>query len=177
MLLLVAIIIAIIQLRSLMHRPSDAALAALIVGGAALYGVNEILVSAVAKVVVDDNGIEVSNRLGHRKRFARTGVSHAARRSVFAPVQSGIYQDELLLIAKDGRCLARMWESDYAPADLERLVKALGLEWPKTVRSSIRHINRAFPGAHRFDYQSAVVAILVIVAVGLAVIAFAVLTH
>ena len=177
MLLLGAIIIAIIQLRGLMHRPSDAALAALIVGSAALYGVNEILVSAVARVVVDDNGIEVSNQLGHRRRFARTGVSRAARRSVFAPVESGIYQDELLLIAKDGRCLARMWESDYAPADLERLVKALGLEWPKTVRSSVRHINRAFPGAHRFDYQSAVVAILVIVAVGLAVIAFAVLTH
>jgi hypothetical protein len=177
MLLLDGIIVAIIQLRALVHRPSDAALAALVVGGLALYGLNDVLVAALARIVVDNDVIELRNQVGRRRRFARTEVSHAARRSVFAPAQSGIHQDELLLIAKDGRCLTRLWEGDYRSADLERLVETLGLEWPHTEKASVRLVNRTFPGAHRFDYQVATIVILVIVAVGLAVIAFTVLTH
>ena len=177
MLLLDAIIVATIQLRALVHRPSDVAWAALIVGGLALYGLNNVLVAALARIVVDDDAIEVRNQVGRRRRFARTEVSHAARRSVFAPAQSGATQNELLLIAKDGRCLTRLWEANYSPADLEHLVETLGLKWPNTDKASVRHINRTFPGAHLFDYQVATVVILVVVAVGLAVIAFTVLTH
>ncbi len=59
MLLLEAIIIAVVQLRALVHRPSDVALAALVVGGLALYGLNNVLVAAVARIVVDDDAIEV----------------------------------------------------------------------------------------------------------------------
>jgi hypothetical protein len=176
-LLLDAIILATIELRGLVHRPTDAALATLIVGSFALYGLNDVMVAAVARIVVDNDAIEARNQVGRRRRFARTEVSHAARRSVFAPAQSGIYQDELLLIAKDGRCVLQLWEADYGDADLERLVETLGLEWPETEEASLRHINRAFPGAHRFDYQTATVVILVILAVGLAVISVAVLTH
>jgi hypothetical protein len=176
-LLLDAIIVAIVQLRALVHRSSDVPLAAFILGGLALYGLNDVLVAAVARVVVDDDAIEVRNQLGRRRRFARTEVGHAARRSVFAPTRSGITQDELLLIAKDGRCVTRLWEADYSSADLEHLVETLGLKWPNTEMASVRHVYRTFPGAHRFDYQVAAVVILVIVAVGLAVIAFAVVTH
>ena len=177
MLLLDAIIVANIQFRGILHRPIDAALAAIIVGSIALYGLNAVLVGAVAKTVVDDDTIEVRNRVGHRRRFPRSDFNHAARRSVLAPAQSGIYQDELLLVRKDGRCLIQLWESDYSSADLQRLVETLGQNWPKPERATVRHVNREYPGAHRFDYQTATVAILIVVAVGLAVIAFAVLTR
>ena len=177
MLLLDAIILATIELRGLVHHPTDAALATLIVGGLALYGLNDVMVAAVARIVVDDDAIEVRNQVGRRRRFARTEIGHAARRSVFAPAQSGIYQDELLLIAKDGRCVLQLWEADYGDADLDRLVEILGLKWPETEEASLRHIDRAFPGAHRFDYQTATVVTLGIFAVGLSIITVAVLTH
>jgi hypothetical protein len=176
-LLLDAIIIAIIPLRGLVHRPSDAALAALIVGGFAMYGLNDVLVAALARIEVGNDFIQVRNQVGRRRRFARTEVSHAVRRSVFAPAQGGIHQEELLLIAKDGRCLTRLWEADYRSAELEGLVETLGLEWPKTEKASVRHVNGTLPGAHRVDLQVATIVILVLVAVGLAVIAFGVLTH
>jgi hypothetical protein len=138
-LLLDTIIVATVAFRSVVHRPIDAAGIALIAGGFALYGLNDVLVAAVARIVVGDDAIEVRNQVGRRRRFARTEISHAARRSVFAPAESGIYQDEFLLIGKDGRCLARLWEADYNSADLERLVETLGLKWPPTRQASARH--------------------------------------
>jgi hypothetical protein len=176
-LLLDAIIVVIIQLRGLVHRPSEAAIAALIVGGIALYGLNDLLVAAVARIAVDNDVVEVRSQFGRRRRFARSEVNRAARRSVFAPAQSGIYKDELLLVAKDGLCLSRLWEGDYSAADLERLVQSLGLAWPQSERASVRHVNRTFPGAHRVDYAMAAIVILVIVAIGLAVVTLALLTH
>ena len=177
MLLLDAVVVAVIQIRGLVHRPSDAVLAASIAGGIALYGLNDVLVAAVAKIVVDDNAIEVRDHIGRRRRFLRTDVGHAVRRSVFAPSQSGINQVELLLIAKDGSCLTRLWEADYGSAGIEQLLETLGLKWPEAERATVRQVNRTFPGAHRFDYEVATVAILVSVAVVLALIAFGVLTH
>ena len=177
MLVLAAIIVAIIQFRGLAHHPGDAALAALIVAGIALYGLNGVLVVAVARIVVDHDAVEVRDQVGRRRRFLRTEVSHAARRSVLAPAQSGIHLEELLLVANNGRCLVRLWEGDYSSADLERLVETLGLKWPQTEKASVRNIRRTFPGAHRFDYQVATVVILVIVAVVLGVIAIATLTR
>jgi hypothetical protein len=176
-LVLDAIIVVIIQLRGLVHRPGEAALAALIVGGIALYGLHEVLVAAAARIAVDNDVIEVRSEFGRRRRFARSEVNRVARRSVFAPAQSGIYQDELLLVAKDGSCLTRLWEADYSSADLERLVQSLGLAWPESEQASVRHVNRTFPGAHRVDFAVAAVVILVIVAIGLAVVTFALLTH
>jgi hypothetical protein len=176
-LLLDAIIVVIIQLRGLVHRPSEAALAALIVGGIALYGLNDLLVAAVARIAVDNDIVEVRSQFGRRRRFARSEVNRAARRSVFAPAQSGIYQDELMLVTKDGLCLTRLWEGDYSSADLERFVQSLGLAWPKSEKASVRDVNRTFPGAHRADYAVVTVVILVIVAIGLALVTFALLTH
>src|SRR4029077_12761983 len=165
-LLLVAVVVAIVQLRGLVERPGDAALAAVIVGGIALYALNGVLVSAVARVVVDGDAVEVRNQIGHRNRFAATEVSHAVRRSVFSPAESGIYQDQLLLVAKDGRRLARLSGSDYGSANLERLVESLGLTWPEPETASMRSRGAI-----------AAVGILAAVAVGLGVIAFAMLTH
>jgi hypothetical protein len=141
-LLLDAIIVATVAFRGVVHRPIDAAVVTLIAGGFALYGLNDVLVAAVARIVVGDDAIEVSNQVGRRRRFARTEITRAARRSVFAPAESGIYQEELLLIAKDGRRLVRLWEADYNSADLERLVETLGLKWPQTRQASERHVNR-----------------------------------
>jgi hypothetical protein len=71
-----------------------------------------------------------------------------------------------LLIAKDGRRLARLWESDYGSASLKRVVESLGLSWPEPETASKR--NRG---------AIAAVVILAVIAVGLGVIAFAMLTH
>src|ERR1700694_208613 len=139
-LLLDAIIVAIVAFRGVVHGPIDAAVVTLIAGGFALYGLNDVLAAAVARIVVGDDAVEVRNQVGRRRRFARTEISHATRRSVFAPAESGIYQDQFLLIANDGRCLARLWEADYNPADLERLVETLGLKWPQTRQASVRHV-------------------------------------
>jgi hypothetical protein len=176
-LLLDVFVVAIIQSRGLLHRPTEAVLAGLIVGVVALYALNDVLVSAVSRVVVDSDAVEVRSQMGRRSRFAPAEVSHAARRSVFAPAQSGIYQEELLLIAKDGRRLTRLWESDYGSANLERLVEALGLKWPETEKATARTGRRWLPSSKRLDYQIAAVMILAVVAVGLAAVAFAVLTH
>ena len=166
LLLLDVVGMAIIQLRGLVEGPGEAALAVVIVGGIALYALSEVLVSAVARVVVDDDAVEVRNQIGRRKRFAATEVGHALRRSVFSPAESGIYQEQLLLIAKDGRRLARLWESDYGSASLKRVVESLGLSWPEPETASKR--NRG---------AIAAVVILAVIAVGLGVIAFAMLTH
>jgi len=72
-LLLDAIIVVIFQLRGLVHRPSEAALAALIVDGIALYGLNDLLVAAVARIAVDDGVVEV------RASLAVEGDSHGRR--------------------------------------------------------------------------------------------------
>jgi hypothetical protein len=174
-LLLVAIMLAIVP--RVVRGPAEAALATVVIGGIALYGLNDLLVAIVARIVVDDDGIQMRNQLGLQRRFERADIGGVARRSVFAPAQSGIYEEELLLIAKDGRCLARIWEADYGSADLHRLVNGLRLEWPQTERSSVRHVNRTFPGAHRLDFQIAAVVVLVVITVGLGVITFALLTH
>lgn len=163
---LAAIIVLAILFRGSIHSSSDLILAVLMVGGATLLGLSQLLFAALGRVVVDEGGIEVRDALGRTQRFARNEITRAARRSVFAPAQAGIYRDELLLIGKDGRCVARFWDSDYGTEDLRRLASTLGLRWPDVRRSTVRRINREFPGAHSFDYQTVtlVIAVLVVLA-------------
>jgi hypothetical protein len=49
-----------------------------------------------------------------------------------------------------------------------------GLNLPHTENSSVRQINREFPGSYAFDYQTVAVAIMIILTLALAVGAFAV---
>jgi hypothetical protein len=78
------------------------------------------------------------------------------------------------LVGKNGRCLLRLPEDDYDTKALERLVETLGLNWPRTESSSVRQINREFPGTYVFDYQTVAIAIMIILTLALAVGAFAV---
>ena len=50
-----------------------------------LFGISIILGTALPKVTVDGDIVEVRDRLGRRRRFARLEVSHAAMRSIIAP--------------------------------------------------------------------------------------------
>jgi hypothetical protein len=54
------------------------------------------------------------------------------------------------------------------------LVETVGLNWPHAKKSSVRQINREFPGTYAFDYQTVAVAIIIILMLALAVGAFAV---
>src|ERR1700730_2844004 len=117
-LFLAAIIVLAILFRGSIHSSSDLILAVLVVGGTTLLGLSQLLSAALGRVVVDERGIEVRNSLGRTRRFARDDIRRAARRSVCAPAQAGIYRTELLLIGKDGRCVARFWDGDYDPAGL-----------------------------------------------------------
>lgn len=173
-LFLAVIILALTQLRGI-HSVSDAIIVSLVVGGPALLGISSLLNAAVAKITVDGDTVEVRNRLGLHQRIARAEVGRAVRTSLFAPAQGGISQtDRFLLVGKDGRCLVRLPESDYRTEALERLVDTLGLAWPPSRHGSVRKINREFPGAYPFDYQTVAVAIMIILVVVLAVAALAV---
>jgi PH (Pleckstrin Homology) domain-containing protein len=174
-LFLAAIIVLAILFRGSIHSFSDLILAVLVVGGATLLGLSQLLFAAFSRVVVNEGGIEVRNALGRTRRFAQDDITRAARRSVFAPAQAGIYRTELLLIGKDGRCVARFRDGDYDTEDLRRLVSTLGLKWPDVRRSTVRQIIREFPGAHSFDYQTVTLVILIAVLVVLAAIAVLVL--
>ena len=176
-LLLAAIIAAIIASRGAVHSAGDAILAVLIVGAAAIYGLSGLLDAVLARIVVDDQTVEIRNLFGVRRRYPRELIRSAARRSIFAPAQSGIYQHELLLIGEDGRCLARLWEADYDDAALRRMVESLQLKWPAARPASVRHVRREFPGSHAIDYPLIAVGILAVVAVILALITFAIMTH
>jgi hypothetical protein len=106
-LLLAAIIVLAILFRGAIHSSGDLILAVLLVGGATLLGLSQLLFAALSRIVVDEGQIEVRNALGRTRRFGRDDIRRAARRSVFAPAQAGIYRTELLLIGTDGRCVAR----------------------------------------------------------------------
>jgi hypothetical protein len=174
-LVLAAIIGLVILFRGSIRNSGDLILAVLLVGGATLLGLSQLLLAALGRVVVDEGGIEMRNALGRTRRFARDDIGSAARRSVFAPAQAGIYRTELLLIGKNGRCVARFWDGDYDTEDLRRLVSTLGLKWPDLRRSTVRHIIREFPGAHSFDYQTVTLVVLIAPLVVLASIALLVL--
>jgi hypothetical protein len=174
-LFLAAIIVLAILFRGSVHSSGDLIVAVVLVGGVTLLGLSNLLFAALGRVVADQRGIEVRSALGRTRRFARDDIRSAARRSVFAPAQAGVYRTELLLIGKDGRCVGRFWDGDYDTEDLRRLVGNLGLKWPGVRRSSVRHIIREFPGAHSFDYQTVTLVILIAVLVMLAAIAAIVL--
>jgi hypothetical protein len=141
-----------------------------------LFGISILLGTALPKVTVDGDTVQVRDRLGRHRRFERSEVRHAAMRSIIAPSRFGWWQtNAFLLIGTDGRALLRLAERDYDTRALERLVETLGLEWPETKRAtSVRQINQEFRGAFAFDFQTIAIAILVILAVALAGITLAV---
>lgn len=151
-------------------------LAWIILGGVAVYGIGDILSTALAEVMVEGDIVHVRDRLGRHRRFARAEVSYAAMRSINVPrLYMGMWTtNAFLLVGKDGRCLIRLPEDDYDTKALERLVETLGLSWPHTENSSVRQINREFPGTYAFDYQTVAIAIMIVLTLALAVGAFAV---
>jgi hypothetical protein len=176
-LLMDAIVFAIIASRGQIHGPGDAILAVVVFGCFAMYGLNGVFVAVLARIVVDDHAVEVRNGFGVSRRYPRELVRSAARRSIFAPAQAGIYRDELLLIGENGLCLARVWVSDYDIDQLKALVESLDLKWPSVRRASIRRVRQEFPGAHAINYQLVTVGILAVVAVFLALITLTIMTH
>jgi ABC-type iron transport system FetAB permease component len=174
-LLLAVVLLVIIQSRGVVHSSSDAILASFVIGSVVLLAISYFLSAVVARVVVDGNTVQVRDRLGRHRRFARAEISRAAMRSISAPTVYGPSQPTaFLLVSRDGRCLVRLPESDYGTEALERLTTTLGLTWPHTEHASLRAINHEFPGAYVFDYQTIVVAIVILV-VALAIAAFALL--
>jgi hypothetical protein len=140
-----------------------------------LFGMSIVLGTALPKVTVDSDIVEVRDRLGRHRRFARSEVSHAAMRAIIAPTRYGWFPtNAFFLIGKDGRSLVRLPEDDYDPPTLQRLVETLGLAWPETKSASVRQIRREFPGAFPFDFQTIAIATLIILAAALAVITLAV---
>jgi hypothetical protein len=175
-LLLTAITWVIAQVLGSINSKLDLILAWIILGGVAVYGVGDILATALAKVMVEGDIVHVRDRLGRNRRFARAEVSQAAMRSINVPrLYTGMLPaDAFLLIGKDGRCLLRLPADDYDTKALERLVETVGLNWPHTENSSVRQINREFPGTYAFDYQTVAVAIMIVLTLAMAVGAFAV---
>jgi len=101
--LLGAIAWAIAQALGSIRSQSDLIVAWLVFGALALYVISELLGTAVPKVVVDGETVEVRNRLGRHRRFARSEVSHGAMRSIFAPRRYGNSRtNAFLLVSKDG---------------------------------------------------------------------------
>jgi hypothetical protein len=173
-LLLGAIAWAIAQALGSIRSQSDLVVAWLVFGGLASYVITDLIGTAVPKLVVDGDTIEVRDLLGRHRTFARSEVSQGARRSVFVPRRYGNSRTTaLLLVSKDGRCLVRLAEDDYDPRALENLVATLGLEWPLTKNSTVRQINREFQGAFAFDYQTVGFVALIILAAVLAGVVFA----
>ena len=140
-----------------------------------LFGISILVGTALPKVTVDSDIVQVRDSLGRNRRFARSEVSHAAKRSIIAPAPYlWVPTNAFLLIGKDGHSLLHLAERDYDSRALERLVETLGLEWPETKSASVRQIRREFPGAFAFDFQTIAIAILIILAVALAAITLAV---
>jgi hypothetical protein len=174
-LLITAVIWVIAQALNSIRSENDMILAWIVFPLFALLGISMLLGTAMPKVTVDGDIVMVRNWLGRHKRFVRSEVSHAAMRSIIAPSRyAWLPTDAFLLIAKDGRSLVRLPEDDYDPRALQRLVETLGLAWPETKSASVRQINKEFKGAYRFDFQTVVIAILIILAAALAVITLAV---
>lgn len=169
-LFLAVVILAIVLARGSVHGFGDLFIAAIVIGVAALVAINEILSTGVPIIAVDGDAVQVRDRWGRHQTFARSEISHVARRSLFAPMQYGmILPGAFMLVGKNGRCLVRLAESDYAPEQLERLVGGLGLEWPETHKSTVRKIGHEFPGAYAFDYQAVSLIVLAILLLVLAV--------
>ncbi len=174
-LLSTAVIWVIAQALNSIRSQNDMILAWIVFTLLALCGISILLGTALPKVAVDGDIVQVRDWLGRRRRFARSEVSHAAIRSIIAPTRYGfVPRNAFLLIDKDGRSLVRLQEDDYDTRALERLVEALELAWPETKSASVRHIRREFPGAFPFDFQTIAIAILIILAAALAVITLAV---
>jgi hypothetical protein len=174
-LLITAVIWVIAQALNSIRSENDMILAWIVFPLFALLGISMLLGTAMPKVTVDGDIVMVRNWLGRHKRFVRSEVSHAAMRSIIAPSRyAWLPTNAFLLTAKDGRSLVRLPEDDYDPRALQRLVETLGLAWPETKSASVRQINKEFKGAYRFDFQTVVIAILIILAAALAVITLAV---
>jgi hypothetical protein len=174
-LLSTAVIWVIAQALNSIRSQNDVILAWIVFTVLALYGITILLGTALPKVAVDGDIVQVRDWLGRRRRFGRLEVSHAAMRSVIAPTRYGfVPRNAFLLVDRDGRSLVRLQEDDYETRALERLVGALGLAWPETKSASVRQIRREFPGAFAFDFQTIAIAILIVLAVALAVITLAI---
>jgi hypothetical protein len=173
LLALAVLVVAIVVARGLLHGVEDAILLVLIAGPISLYSIRRLFFAAFARIGIADGIVEIRNPFGTRRSFPQTQIRRAARRSILAPAQDGIYRDELLLVGEDGICLWRGWVGDYDVDQLKAIVGRLGLKWPPVRRASIRRVRREFPGAHPIDYQFATVGILIVEAVIL-VIAIAV---
>ncbi len=175
-LLLTAIAWAIARVLGSVNSQLDLIPAWIILGGVAVYGIGDILATALAKVTVEGDIVQVRDRLGRHRRFARADVSHSAMRSINVPrlYMGMLPTNAFLLIGKNGRCLLRLGEDEYDTKALERLVETLGLNWPHTENSSVRQIIREFPGTYAFDYRTVAIAIMIILTLALAVGVFAV---
>jgi hypothetical protein len=170
-LLFTAVIWVIAQALNSIRSQNDMIIAWIVFPIFVLFGISILLGTALPKVTVAGDIVQVRDRLGRHRRFARSEVSHAAMRSIIAPTRYGWFPtNAFFLIGKDGRSLVRLPEYDYDTRALERLVEALGLAWPETKSASARQIRREFPGAFPFDFQTIAIAILIILAVALAVI-------
>jgi len=174
-LLFTAVIWVIAQALHSIRSQNDMIIAWIVFPILVIFGMSILLGTAVPKVTVDGDIVQVCDWLGRHRRFARSEVSHAAMRSIIAPSRY-VWNptNAFLLIGMDGRALLRLAERDYDTSALERLVEALGLAWPETRSTSIRQIRKEFPGAFAFDFQTTAIAILIILAVALAVITLAV---
>jgi hypothetical protein len=174
-LLFTAVIWVIAQALNSIRSQNDLIIAWIIFPIFVLFGISILLGTALPKLTVDGDFVQVRDRLGRHRRFARSEVSHAAMRSIIPPSRYWwLPTNAFLLIGMDGRTLLHLAERDYDTRALERLVETLGLKWPETKSSSVRQINKEFKGAFAFDFQTIAIAILAIVAVALAVITLAV---
>jgi hypothetical protein len=174
-LLFTAVIWVIAQALNSIRSQNDVIIAWIVFPVLVLFAISILLGTALPKVTVDGDDVQVRDRLGRHRRFARSEVSHAAMRSIVAPSRFGWNPtNAFLLIGMDGRALLRLAERDYDTRALERLVETLELKWPETKSASVRQINREFRGAFAVDFQTIAIAILVILAVALAVITLAV---
>ena len=170
-LLFTAVVWVIAQALNSIRSQNDMIIAWIVFPILVLCGISILLGTALPKVTVDGDIVDVRDRLSRHRRFARSEVSHAAIRSIIAPTRYGWFPtNAFFLIGKNGRSLVRLPEDDYDPRALQRLVVTLGLAWPETKSASVRQIRREFPGAFAFDFQTIVIAILIIVAAALAVI-------
>jgi hypothetical protein len=170
-----AVIWVIAQALNSIRSQNDTILAWIVFTLLALLGISILLGTALPKVSVEGDIVQVRDRLGRHRRFARSEVSHAAMRSILAPTRYGLVPtNAFFLVGKDGRSLVRLPEDDYDPLALRRLVETLGLAWPETKSANVRQIRREFKGAFAFDFQTVALAILIALAVALAVILLAV---
>jgi uncharacterized protein DUF6560 len=174
-LLFTAVIWVIAQALNSIRSQNDMIIAWIVFPIFVLFGISTLLGTALPKLTVDGDFVQVRDSVGRHRRFARSEVSHAAMRSIIAPSRYWwIPTNAFLLIGKDGRTLLRLAERDYGTRALESLVETLGLQWPETKSASVRQINKEFKGAFAFDFQTIAIAILAIVAVALAVLTLAV---